>query len=156
MLEKTATQIASARGALDFMANQPLIRVLLRGEQSNKRLGVIDERVPADFEGAPLHVHPRFDEVFYVLKGELTFQLCDELLTLASGDLVYAERGVPHTFANRSRVEARVLIVCTPAGFERYFDQLAVELTDTMPPPEASKPRPETIIVGPKIGDLEP
>jgi hypothetical protein len=32
-----------------------------------------------------------------------------------------------HTYANLSGNEARVLLLCTPADFERYFDRLAAE-----------------------------
>jgi quercetin dioxygenase-like cupin family protein len=130
--------------------NRPPIDVLLRGENSGGRLAVIEEVVPANF-GPPLHVHPSFDEGFYVLEGELTFQVRDEILTGRSGTFAFALRGTPHTFANRSGKDARVLIVCTPAGFERYFDRLAAQLAGVDPPSEAGASEPETHVVGPPI-----
>ena len=132
-------------------ADRPPIEVLLPSEQSAGNLAVIDEAVLADFKGPPLHVHPDFDEAFYVLAGELTFRLEDRGWTAGPGELAFAPRGVAHTFANLSGAAARTLIVCTPAGFERYFDQLAAELTGSDPPPEAAKPGPETVVVGPPI-----
>jgi mannose-6-phosphate isomerase-like protein (cupin superfamily) len=124
------------------------ISVLLRSEQSDGRLAVIDEVVPADFAGPPLHVHPGFDEGFYVLEGVLTFQAGEEVWAAGPGELAFAPRGTPHTFANLSGAEARTLVICTPAGFERYFDRVAAELAGVDPPPEAFKPRPETLTVG--------
>jgi hypothetical protein len=40
----------------------------------------------------------------------------------------------PDTYANLSGKEARVLLRCTPAGFERYFDGLAAESAGLGPP----------------------
>jgi hypothetical protein len=45
------------------------------------------------------------------------------------------------------------LIVCTPAGFERYFDRIAARIAGVEPPREASKPIPEVVTVGPAIGE---
>ena len=127
------------------------IDVRLRSEQTKGRLAVIENRVAADFAGPPLHVHPDFDEVFYVLEGELTFQLGDDVFTRQAGELAFAPRGVPHTYTNRSGAPARFVLVCTPAGFERYFARLAAQLGGAALPPEASGPIPEVRVVGPRI-----
>jgi hypothetical protein len=56
----------------------------------------------------------------------------------------------PDTYANLSGKEARVLLLCTPAGFERYFDRRAAEYAG-LEPPELSGPIPEARVVGPRI-----
>jgi len=132
-----------------------LINVVLRGEQSGGQIAVMDNVVGAGFPGPPLH-HHGFDETFYVLEGEFTFQLEDELFTRKGGELAFAPRGVPHTFANLSGAEARTLIVCTPAGFERYFDAMPARAAGVEPSAEAKKPWPEVNTVGPRIGERDP
>lgn len=87
-----------------------------------------------------------------MLDGELTFQLGDELHTRRSGELAFAPRGVHHTFANRSGAGARVLIVITPGGFERYFDRIAARAAGVEPPASALRGWPEVVKVGPPIG----
>ena len=124
------------------------------GEEATT-LAVMDNVVGAGFPGPPLHHHD-FDETFYVLEGELTFQLEDEIFTRKRGELAFAPRNVAHTFANLSDAAARTLIVCTPAGFERYFDRMAAELAGIEPPASALEPYPETIVVGPRIGEQDP
>jgi quercetin dioxygenase-like cupin family protein len=124
-------------------------RVLLRSEQSGGEVSVIETAPPAG-AGPPLHHHD-FDEAFYVLEGELTFQLRDERIQVRAGELVFAPRGVPHTFANLSDAPARQLIVCTPAGFERYFARMAAERQGVDPPDWALQPIPEVTRVGPPI-----
>jgi quercetin dioxygenase-like cupin family protein len=137
-----AAPIAPAGGRID---------VLVRGEQSGARIAVMENRVGAGFAGPHLHHHD-FDELFYVLDGELTFQLGDEVITRRAGELAFAPRGVHHTFANHSGAEARTLIVCTPAGFERYFARMAAEQAGVDPPEWALQPLPSVTTVGPQIG----
>jgi quercetin dioxygenase-like cupin family protein len=126
------------------------INVLLRGEQSGGQIAVMDNVVGADFPGPPLHHHD-FDETFYVLDGEITFRLEDEIFTRTRGELAFAPRNVPHTFANLSGAVARTLIICTPAGFERYFARMAAERRGIDPPEWALQPIPEVTTVGPRI-----
>ena len=113
---------------------------------------MIDSRVPAGFPGPPLHRHD-FDETFYVLEGELTFQLGDELLTKREGELAFVPRGAAHTLANRADSPARYLIVCTPAGFERYFARIAAANAGVEPPRWARQEIPAVVRLGPRIGE---
>ena len=98
--------------------------VVVHGEQNDGRVGVMLNRMPPGATGPPLH-HHAFDEMFYVLEGELAFQVEDELVTKRSGELVFVPGGVAHAFTNRGDAPARFLIACTPAGFERHFARRA-------------------------------
>jgi quercetin dioxygenase-like cupin family protein len=129
-------------------------RVLLRSEQTDGEVSVIVIDSSPERRGPKLHHHD-FDETFYVLEGELTFQLGDELFTRAAGEVAFAPRREPHTYANLSGATAQALLVCTPAGFERYFDRIAARIAGVEPPPEASKPIPEVTTVGPAIGEQD-
>jgi quercetin dioxygenase-like cupin family protein len=126
-------------------------RVLLRSEQTEGQVSIVESTMPAGAMGPPLHMHD-FDEAFYVLEGELTFQLGDELITAEPGELAFAPRGVHHTLANRSTAPARFVIVFTPAGFEREFARRAAAQAGVEPPPWAMQPIPEVTVVGPRIG----
>jgi quercetin dioxygenase-like cupin family protein len=132
--------------------------VLLRSEQTDGQLSVIEIGGDSHKRDGPRLHHHDFDETFYVMAGELTFQLRDELITAGPGQLVFAPRGVPHTYANLSGAPARQLIVCTPAGFERYFARMAAERRGVEPPDWALQPIPEVTTIGPPIsaGILEP
>jgi len=128
--------------------------VLLRSEQSDGQVAVVEGAAPAHWEGPPLHHHD-FDEGFYVLEGELTFEVDGERRTARVGEFAFAPRGSHHALANLSEAPACYLLVCTPAGFERYFDRLTAEQTGVAPPPEALKPFPQGTAVGPPIGRRE-
>jgi len=126
-------------------------RTLVRSEESADAVGIVVNTVPADWEGTSLH-HHAFDEAFYVLEGELTLQVDDEVSVRRAGELGFASGGVRHAVANRSDRPARYLLVLTPGGFERYFDAMAAEMAGVDPPAEVAKGYPETIVVGPPIG----
>ena len=72
-----------------------------------------------------MHTHRHEDEYTYVLEGEIGVQVGDEFRIARPGDLVFKPRGVPHAFWNAGDVPARALEIISPAGFERYFAELA-------------------------------
>ena len=125
--------------------------VLLRSEQTESRLGVVENVVPGGWEGPPLH-HHAFDEAFYVVAGELTFQLGDTRRT--AGRASSCSRPAAAcirwpTSAGRPRATSscarRAASSATSTGWRRGH-------AGTDPPPSAGGPVPETIVVGPPIG----
>jgi quercetin dioxygenase-like cupin family protein len=63
---------------------------------------------------APLHVHHRDDEAWYVLSGTLGFRLGDQEIEAPAGSAVLARRGTPHTYWNAGGTEATYLLVMPP------------------------------------------
>jgi quercetin dioxygenase-like cupin family protein len=124
--------------------------ILLRAEGSGGAVSVMEMAGPGLWAGPPLHRHD-FDEAFYVLEGELTFQLGEDLSTAAAGEFVFAPRGSVHTLANRSERPARYLLTCTPAGFERSLARRIAEAAGKDPPAWALGELPEVEILGPPI-----
>jgi uncharacterized cupin superfamily protein len=75
------------------------------------------------------HVHTKIEEQFYIIDGEMELRAGDRVIVGRPGTFVTAPAGIPHAFANRGDVAARMLLVCTPPGHERYFAELAEILT---------------------------
>ena len=71
--------------------------------------------MPAGTDGAPPHFHSGAAELFYVLDGGLDVLLGEELLTLATNDLLVVPAGTPHAFAPADGAAADVLFVYTPS-----------------------------------------
>jgi mannose-6-phosphate isomerase-like protein (cupin superfamily) len=118
--------------------------ILVDGESTGGCLGLIRDVVPAGHAGPLLHLHPAFDEGFYVLAGELVFQVADRVSVVSAGAVALARRGQPHTFANQTAFDVPVLMFVTPAGFERYFADGAAQ---ARPPDEF------TVVVGGRLGE---
>ncbi|MGZ6564058.1 MAG: cupin domain-containing protein [Solirubrobacteraceae bacterium] len=132
------------------MPTTPRNKVLLRGEESAGAVAIAENTMPAGAPGPPLHSHA-FDQAFYVLDGELTFQLEDQVTAARAGELIFAPRGVPHTLANLTESPARYLLVLTPPGFEREFARRAAKQAGVKPPDWALQPIPKVTYLGPKI-----
>ncbi|AMR32567.1 hypothetical protein A0256_14610 [Mucilaginibacter sp. PAMC 26640] len=75
--------------------------------------------------GPPLHIHPAQDEAFYILEGELLFQLGDKQFHLFPGDTIFIPRNTSHAPAQLSE-KGRYLYFFTPAGkMEDFFRALS-------------------------------
>ena len=72
--------------------------------------------------GPALHLHLHQDEWFYVMEGEVAFQVGEQRLQLHAGESVLGPRRVPHTFSSVGGMPCRVLIAFCPVGkMEQYF-----------------------------------
>lgn len=120
--------------ALQGPAGGPAL-IKARAETTNGVLTVL-ENVVGIGQGPPRHLHLLEDELFYVLEGHLRIEAGDEVLDAPAGSLSFVPRGVPHIFQNVGDVPARLLVVFTPAGMERFFEGVAA-LPDGPPDPDA-------------------
>lgn len=120
--------LAPIEGATAGAFGRGSITVRLRSEDTAGRLGLVEQVIPPNDPGPGMHVHPGFDETFYVIEGTVAFRLGDHACNAGSGTVAFVPRGTPHTFANPSGQFARVLVLVTPGGFERYFDELIVSI----------------------------
>ncbi|GAA3191999.1 cupin domain-containing protein [Actinocorallia longicatena] len=74
-------------------------------------------------EGPGLHQHD-FDEAFYVLSGQVAFQVKGERHVLGPRQLAWMPRNTPHAFSNAGPEPASGLTVSTPGGLEDVFAAL--------------------------------
>jgi len=94
-------------------------------ESTGGAFALIEASVPPG-GGPPPHVHTREDETFYVLDGVLEVTVGTQTSVVRTGDFVYLPRGTTHCFRNMDVNAARMLILTTPAGFERFFAEAGV------------------------------
>jgi quercetin dioxygenase-like cupin family protein len=107
---------------------------MIGGEESGGGFSLVEHPLPPRGLAAPLHRHSREDEYSYVLEGRVGAQLGDEVVVGGPGDLIFKPRDQWHTFWNAGDEPARILEIISPAGFERYFDEL-------LEPETADRPR---------------
>ena len=110
----TGVEHGHAGGAHSFTA--------LSAEQNPGGVAVQFGTMP-EGSGPPFHRHPSFDEVFIILEGAVEFQANDRLHTLHPGDLIHIPGEVPHAPRCVSG-PARIVMLVTPARFERFFHEL--------------------------------
>jgi len=82
--------------------------------------------------GAPMHTHSREDEAFYVLSGEVLFEVEDapDPLRLGPGAFLFAPRHRRHGYRNVGSDTARLLVFAMPGGgLDRMFAAFAEATT---------------------------
>jgi quercetin dioxygenase-like cupin family protein len=111
------------------------VRFMAGGAETGGNFALVEHPIEPRVLAAPMHTHRHEDEYTYVLEGEIGVQVGDEVRIARPGDLVFKPRGVPHAFWNAGDAPARALEIISPAGFERYFAEIAPLLPPNHPGP---------------------
>jgi quercetin dioxygenase-like cupin family protein len=146
--ERTLRRLAAGEGR----------KLLLLGDVRTVKVGggdtggelTIVEQVAEPGAASALHRHP-YQEVFYVLEGELEFAGVEDgervAFTVGAGGTVHAAPGVAHGYRNAGDAPARFLAIMQPAGAEGFFEDAGVWLDDEgNAPVGAAPPSPEAVL----------
>src|ERR1700722_7795717 len=117
----TATDIVVSPG----QNSAPPIRSIslkLRGDKTGESIMMFEETIPTGTKSA-FHLHHDSDEVAYVLSGEVTFKIGNEITVGGPGTCAFMPRGIPHAWKNTGAETGRVLFLYTPAGAGGFFEE---------------------------------
>ena len=115
-----------------------LFTYLVTGEESGGSYFTL--RVDAGpHKGPPPHIHHLEEEQFYVLEGDVTFQIGDRTIRATAGDFVHIPRDTVHSFMNGSS-PAKFLATFAPAGIEEFFRRVGDPAEDRIDPPPQVTP----------------
>jgi quercetin dioxygenase-like cupin family protein len=106
----------------------------LANADTNGAAAVFHLTVPS-MSGPPLHRHSREDEWFYVLEGEITAEIDGRRSVLNQGGSAFTPIGTVHAFQNFAATTAHMLVMVTPGGFNRFFEELS-SLNKRLPAPD--------------------
>src|SRR5207247_3656566 len=110
---------------------------------------MFEETVPGGTKST-FHLHHDSDEVAYVLSGEVTFKIGDEVTVGGPGTCAFMPRGVPHAWKNSGPETGRVLFLYTPAGAGGLLEGAAA---DAPPHRVDGRPRGGRVAPAPRLGD---
>ena len=113
------------------------VRFMIDGAEASERFSLVEHPMSPRSLAAPVHRHTREDEYSFVLEGHMGALLGDEVLEAAPGDLIFKPRNQWHTFWNAGDEPCRILEIISPAGFERFFQELSDMGGVTVADPEA-------------------
>ena len=85
----------------------------LLGGATGDSIMLFEEPVPAGTKST-FHLHHDSGEVAYVLEGEITFRIGDEVTVGSAGSCAFMPRGVPHAWKSTGAETGRVLFLYTP------------------------------------------
>jgi quercetin dioxygenase-like cupin family protein len=109
--------------------------ILVSGADTSGRYTLIDMHVPPG-GGPPPHRHD-FEEMFTILEGEIELTFRGVTSVAHAGETVNVPANAPHVFRNASDQPVRMLCLCSPAGQERFFEEIGVPVSHRTeaPPP---------------------
>ncbi len=131
--------IRNADTAPAYWMNDDLWVVLADGKDTGGRFSMMEQLLPKGSGPGP-HKHTWSDETFYMLDGEMTLLVGDEIRTARKGDFVMVPRSTRHGFRIDSET-AHFLNGYTPASMEAQVVELGTPTTErTLPPKGAVAP----------------
>ncbi|MBA2239780.1 MAG: quercetin 2,3-dioxygenase [Solirubrobacterales bacterium] len=134
--EPFATRVGEGEALWWFGA---LAEVKVTAEQTGGLLSILEITEPPGAE-APLHVHHREDEGFWVLAGDVSFEVGGTTIQAGAGDFAFGPRGIPHRYSVGPN-GCRMLFIMTPGGFEGLVRGMSIPAERReLPPPMNEEP----------------
>jgi quercetin dioxygenase-like cupin family protein len=109
------------------------------GRETGSRYGLVEFTAPAGSPGPPPHIHETEEEALYVIEGQLSIQIAERTLEARAGAFVLVPRGTVHTFSNPAPRPARALVIVSPAGFEKAFEEMGEVAPRADEPPDMER-----------------
>ena len=94
----------------------------LQNAETAESVMAFEETAPAGTD-TTFHLHYDSDELVYVLSGEFTFKIGDQVTAGGSGTCAFIPRGVAHAWKNTGAEPGRALFLYTPGGAGRMFEE---------------------------------
>ena len=95
----------------------------LLADQTGQSIMLFEETVPAGTKSTH-HLHHDSDEVVWVLEGEFTFKIGDEVFSGGPGTCAFLPRAVPHAWKNSDAGPGRAVFLYTPGGAGKYIEEM--------------------------------
>jgi len=109
------------------------------GEATDGRFCLMEHVTMPPGMASPYHTHHNEDEAFYVLDGHVRFVCDGKWLNAGPGTWVFGPREIPHGFKVVGSRPARMLLMCAPAGLEKFVLELCIPVDAVPAPPEMTK-----------------
>jgi len=108
--------------------------ITVNGDDTKDRFCVIDMHIPPGGGPGP-HRHD-FEETLIVLDGEIQATFRGKKSIVRAGETINIPANAPHQFQNASKVPARLICICSPAGQEKFLLAVGVPVANrtTAPP----------------------
>lgn len=110
--------------------------VKISTEDSGGNYSLIEDNLTTEFH-LPRHLHREHTETFYVVSGEVQFEVGGEKLVLSAGDTLLIPPSEPHEVWCLK--PAKMLTLYQPAGLEKLFEAYAAMTDEEMATPEKLK-----------------
>lgn len=152
MIERTVKIVEPDKGRHMAIAND-INTILASKEDTEGTYSILEIKVFPN--GGPLpHIQTREHEGFYIIEGQLAFNVNGKRIEATPGTFVNVPPGILHSFKNEQNKIAKIIVVLSPPGLEQLFVEAGMEISDnhTKPPPFDEKQKQKLMNIFPKYG----
>lgn len=152
MIERTVKIVKPDKGRHIAIAND-INTVLASKEDTEGTYSILEIKVFPN--GGPLpHIQTREQEGFYIIEGQIVFNVNGKRIEATPGTFVNVPPGILHSFKNEQDIVAKIIVILSPPGLEQLFVEAGIEISDNhvKPPPFDEKQQQKLINALPKYG----
>ena len=128
----------------------------LKTDRTNTRGAYTLAEMVVTSQGPPQHIHHDCEEAFYVLEGEIEVRVGERTVHATAGSFVLIPRGTVHAFRGLRDTPAKILVIVSPSGLEKFFDEVVgndeIDLPTFARRVAIAAPKYGMEIVGPPLG----
>ncbi|SEC21790.1 Cupin domain-containing protein [Tenacibaculum sp. MAR_2009_124] len=106
-----------AKEGTHVLSTGNLYRIIAEGKRTENNFSLMEVTLESG-QGAPLHIHTKEYEAFFILEGEVTFNLENVDFFAKKEDFVSCAPNEIRGFKNNSNTRARMLLFYSSAGVE--------------------------------------
>jgi quercetin dioxygenase-like cupin family protein len=112
-----------------YWINGDFWRIVATSKDTEGRYALMDVTVSRNGGPKP-HTHSREDESLYIIDGEFDVQYGSQNTRGTTGYHLLMRRGIAHSFKNVGDKSGRLMILFTPGGLEKMFEELGIPVSD--------------------------
>jgi mannose-6-phosphate isomerase-like protein (cupin superfamily) len=90
--------------------------------------------------GPPLHVHYKQEETIHILRGHYKIRIGDEIFYCQEGGFAYLPSKIPHAFLNLTNEPGEIIVVYTPGGGHKFYEEFGLISRNGPPDPKVLAP----------------
>jgi quercetin dioxygenase-like cupin family protein len=133
---------------LDGTAPGRFFDLKLLGGETGQSIMLFEETLPAGTKSL-YHLHRDSGEVAWVIAGEFSFKIGEEVTKGGPGTCAFMPRNVPHAWKNIGSATGRVVFLYTPAAAGGFIEELLERRPQTPEEIQALCDRHHWEILGP-------
>lgn len=96
------------------------LSILADETQTSSLYDLIEGTFAAGVE-TPLHLHSKYSELIFVLKGEFTIYTNHETVIVSPGNSYFIPKGTPHMVSASGAEASTALTIASPSGFAKVI-----------------------------------
>jgi quercetin dioxygenase-like cupin family protein len=113
------------QGPVRNMAPGRAATLKLQNGETQESLMMFEEVAPVGTV-TPMHLHRGSDEDAYVLSGEITFKIGDDITVGGPGTCAFMPRDVPHAWKSTGAEPGKVLFLYAPGRAGKFFEDSCI------------------------------